>query len=165
MWSAFPHPLSLIMAFTALAVSSFGAYASLTGSRRRFRADVLSANRQRWIETFRDRLAELLAFMNAAQVVKRTSAGSWRGGAGPVKDNPALVDKLEKTFLAIAQIQLLTNAGEATHQALNSAVVVAVDYIQADELHEAELCDCWAEITELGRGIIRKEWSRVKRGV
>lgn len=162
MWSSLSHPLSLI---TAVVIAVMSAYATLAGSHRRFRADVLSANRQRWIDSFRDRLAELLSVMNAAQVIKRSSAGRWRGGAGPVKDNPALADKLEKTFQAIAQIQLLTSAAEPEHRALNRAIATAVGYIQEDDLHEAELSACCDQIIELGRGIIRQAWGRVKRGV
>lgn len=162
MWSSLSHPLSLITAFL---IAGMSAYATLAGSRRRFRADVLSANRQRWIDGFRDRLAELLSVMNAAQVIKRASAGRWRGGAGPVRGNPVLAEKLEKTFLAIAQIQLLTRAADPDHRALNRAIAVAVGHIQADDLHEAELSACWDEIIELGRRIIRQEWGRVKRGV
>lgn len=159
-----PHPLGPITIITALTVSIIGAYATLTSSRRRFSADVLSANRQRWIEAFRDRLAELLGVMNAAQVVKRASAGRWRGGAGPVKGGHILAEKLEKTFLAIAQIQLLTNADEPRHLALNRTIADAVGYLQEDALHEPELSACWDDIIALGRDIIQTEWGRAKRG-
>jgi len=162
MSSLFPYPLGLI---TALLVSVIGAYATLAVARRQFSANVLSTNRHRWIETFRDRIAELLSVMKSAQVIKRTSSGRWRGGAGPVKDNPALADKLEKTFMAIAQIQLLTNATAVEHQALNHAISVAVGYLQDDDLHEVELSARWQEIITLGRCIIRQEWGRVKRGI
>ncbi len=103
--------------------------------------------------------------MNAAQVIKRVSADGWRGGAGPAKDNPALVDKLEKIFLAIAQIQLLTKAADSQHGALNDAISAAVGYLQEDGLHEPELSECRDDIIELGRSIIGQEWGRVKRGV
>lgn len=163
--SLLSFPFGLITAVTALAVSLVSAWASITSSRRRFSADVLSTNRQRWIETFRNQVAELLSVMNAAQVIKRASVDGWRGGAGPAKDNPALIDKLEKIFLAIAQIQLLTKAADLEHGALNGAISTAVRYLQEDGLHEPELSECWDDIIELGRSIIGQEWSRVKRGV
>ena len=159
------YPWSLITAITALAVSFIGACTPLLVARRRFSADVLSANRQRWIDTFRDRLAELLSVMNAAQVIKRGAAGEWRGGAGPARDNPALVDKLEKTFMAIAQIQLLTKPAEPAHQTLNDTISAAVGLLQEEEAHETRLSACLQDIIALGRGIIRDEWARVKRGV
>lgn len=159
------YPWSLITAVTALMVSLIGAFTSQSVARRRFSADVISTNRQRWIETFRDRLSELLSVMKAAQVIKRDQAGDWRGWTGPARENPELIEKLEKCFLAIAQIELLTKAYEQRHQALNDAIAAAVAFLQEDELHDSRLAVCFEEIVALGRGIIRDEWGRVKRGV
>jgi len=161
-----PYPyLSLVTALTALAASILGPFVTLSVARRQFKANVLSTNRQKWIDTFRDRVAELLAVMSAAQVIKRGSTEDWRGGAGPVNDDPALADKLERTFMAVAQIQLLTKALEPEHQALNDAIGAALRHLRDDELWENELSTQLEEITRLGRGIIRQEWARVKRGV
>ncbi|MDB5482969.1 MAG: hypothetical protein JWO83_4022 [Caulobacteraceae bacterium] len=157
--------LSLITALTALVASILGPLVTLSVARHQFRANVLSTNRQKWIDTFRDRLADLLSVMNAAQVIKSASAGPWRGGAGAARDNPELAEKLEKTFMAIAQIQLLTKPLETDHQALNDAIAAAVAYLQDDALLESDLAGRLTEITRLGRGIIRSEWTRVKRGV
>ncbi|MBV8684442.1 MAG: hypothetical protein JO111_16315 [Caulobacteraceae bacterium] len=158
------YPWGAITAVTALAVSLIGAFTSLSVAHRQFKADVLSTNRQRWIDTFRDRLAELISVVNAAQVIKRGHVTDWRGGAGPVMENLTLLDKLEKSFMAIAQIQLLTKTAEPSHQALNEAIAAAVGLLQQDELHEGRLSDHLKEIVSLGRGIIRDEWGRVKRG-
>ena len=51
--------LSLITATTALVASIMSPFVTLSVARRQFRANVISTNRQRWIETFRDRLSEL----------------------------------------------------------------------------------------------------------
>jgi hypothetical protein len=157
--------LSLITALTALVASVLGPLVTLCVARQQFRANVLSTNRQKWIDTFRDRLADMLSVMNAAQVIKSASDDAWRRGAGPARDNPDLAEKLEKTFMAIAQIQLLTKPLEPEHQALNEAIGAAVGYLQDDALSESALSDRLMEITRLGRCIIRSEWARVKRGV
>ena len=158
-------PIALTTALTALVASILGPFVTLTVARHQFKANVLSANRQRWIDTFRDRLAELLSVLNAAQVIKRASVDNWRGGAGPVMENPALMDRLEKAFMAVAQIQLLTKGTEPEHQALNDAIAAALGYLQEDQLWEADLSARTVEISGLGRTIIREEWGRVKRGV
>jgi hypothetical protein len=158
------YPLSLITALTALVASVLGPCVTLAVARRQFRANVISTNRQKWIDTFRDRLAEFLSVMNAAQVIKRASADDWRGAAG-LKDNPVLADKLEKTFLAVGQILLLTKPSDPEHQALNDAIAAAIGYLQEVELREADLSERIGEITNVGRSIIRHEWGRVKRGV
>ena len=155
----------LITALTALAASIFGPAVSLSVARRQFRASVLSTNRQRWIDTFRDRLAELLSLINTAQVIKRTSDADWHGGAGLIQAHEALTDKLQRVYLATAQIRLLTKTAEPSHQALNDAISSALADLRSDELREADLSTRIAEITELGRGIVGHEWERVKRGV
>ena len=58
-------------------------FVTLSVARRQFRANVLSTSRQKWIETFRDRVSELLSLMNAAQVIKRHSIGSWQDTCRP----------------------------------------------------------------------------------
>lgn len=161
---AYPLPL-LISGLTALVASIVGPFVTLSVSRRQFRANVLSTNRQKWIDTFRDRLSELLSHINAAQATKRAATHEWRGGLGPVIADHNFPDKLEKAYRAIAQVQLLTKAEEPAHQALNEAIGAALTYLQADELYEAELSASLMETTKLGRSIIREEWGRVKRGV
>jgi hypothetical protein len=161
----YPVSLSLITALTALLASVLGPIVTFAVARHQFRASVVSTNRQKWIDTFRDRLAELLSVVNAAQVIKRTSADQWRAVAVAVLDNPALAEKIEKAFMAVAQIQLLTKGAEPVHQALNDAIGAAMDHLLDDDLNDREVSDRILEITGIARGIIREEWRRVKRGV
>ena len=158
-------PLSLITATTALVASMMGPFVTLRVARRQFRANVISTNRQKWIDTFRDRLSELLSLMNAAQVIKRQSIESWRGGLGPVQANLGLADKFERAYMALAEIRLLTNAAEPEHQRLNDALAAALAHLQHDEPREGELTASVDDVIALGRTIIRHEWGRVKRGV
>jgi hypothetical protein len=156
---------ALISACTALVASILSPFVTLTVARREFNANVLSANRQKWIDTFRDRLAELLSLLNAAQAAKRASTKDWRHGLGPLAADHVFAEKLEKTYRAMAQIQLLTKAEDAAHQALNDTIDQALCLLREDELLEAELSACLAETSRIGRSIIRGEWERVKRGV
>lgn len=157
--------LSLITATTALVASIMGPLVTLSVARRQFRANVISTNRQKWIETFRDRVSELLSLMNAAQVMKRHSIESWQGGLGPVHANLGLAEKFERAYMALAEIRLMTNASEPEHQHLNDAVATALGHLQHDELRDDELTASVEEVIALGRTIIRHEWGRVKRGV
>jgi hypothetical protein len=157
--------LSLITATTALVASIIGPLVTLSVARRQFRANVLSTNRQRWIETFRDRLSELLSLMNTAHIIKRQSIGSWRGGLGPVQANLGLTDKFERAHMALAEIRLLTNTADPEHQHLNDALAAALAHLQHDDLRDGELTASVEDVIALGRTIIRHEWGRVKRGV
>jgi hypothetical protein len=164
MLSTYPYPLSLITACTALVASIMGPFVTLTVARRQFKANVLSTNRQKWIDALRDRLAEFLSVASAAQMIKRQSAGDWRGGMGPLEAHPDLADRIERAFLAIAQIRLLTKDAEPEHQALNAAVDAALGCLRDDALRDEDLSACIEEISRLGRNIIRHAWGRVKRG-
>lgn len=157
--------LSLITAATALVASIIGPFVTLAVARGQFRASVISTNRQKWIETFRDRVSELLSLMSAAQVLKRHSIESWQGGLGPVHANLALTEKFERAYMALAEIRLLTNVSDAEHRHLNDALAAALAHLQHDELRNDELAASVDEVIALGRVIIRHEWSRVKRGV
>lgn len=157
-------PLSLITATTALVASIMSPFVTLRVARRQFRANVISTNRQKWIETFRSRVSELISLMNAAHVIKRHSVESWRGGLGPVQANLGLTDKFERAYMALAEIRLLTNASDLEHQRLNEALATALAHLQHDELRERELAESVEDVIALGRTIIRQEWGRVKRG-
>lgn len=159
-----PFQISLITATTALVASVMGPLVTLTVARRQFRANVIATNRQKWIDTFRDRVSELLSLMNAAQLIKRHSADAWRGGVGPAA-SLGVTDKFEKAFMALSEVRLLTNDSDPEHQRLNDALAAALAHLQHDELREAELETCVTEVIALGRTIIRHEWGRVKRGV
>ena len=53
-----PLLISLVSACTALVTSVVGPIVTLAVARRQFNANVLSANRQKWIEELRDVLSE-----------------------------------------------------------------------------------------------------------
>ena len=157
--------LSLITAIAALVAAILSPFVSLIVARRQFQANVISTNRQKWIETFRDRVSELLSLMNAAHVIKRHSIESWEGGVGPVHANLGLAEKFERAYKALAEIRLLTNASDPEHQHLNEAIAIALAHLQHADLRDGELTASVEDVIVLGRTIIRHEWSRVKRGV
>lgn len=158
-------PLSLITAITALVASIMGPIVTLKVARRQFRANVISTNRQKWIETFRDHLSELLSLMNAAQIIKRHSLDSWRGGLGPILANLELAEKFERAHMALAEIRLLTSADDPEHGRLNMALAEALSHLQHDEPREDELAASVEDVIARGRTILRDEWARVKLGV
>jgi hypothetical protein len=155
--------ISLLTATTALVASVMGPFVTLAVARRQFRANVISTNRQKWIDTFRDRVSELLSLMNAAQLIKRDTAEAWRGGLGPAA-SLGITDKFERAFMALSEVRLLTKESDPEHQRLNEALATALAHLQHDELRDAQIDACIDDIVALGRTIIRHEWSRVKRG-
>ena len=101
--------LSLISACTALVASIAGPFVALIVAKRNFNATVLSANRQKWIESLRDMLAELISLLIAALVVKAKWKDKWDRGRGALIGEPALLEKVERLVLAQTKIRLLLN--------------------------------------------------------
>jgi len=159
-----PLFISLVSACTALVASVAGPLVTLTVARRQFNANVLSANRQKWIETLRDMLAELISLLVAAMVIKSDWKDKWDQGRGVIARNPELLDKLERIVLVQWRIRLLINPTEADHQELYRGIETAFKRIQSEESHDSETEVDIENITRLAQVILKREWQRVKRG-
>jgi hypothetical protein len=160
----FSSAISLISASTALVASVVGPVITLTVARRQFNATVISSNRQKWSETLRDTLAELLALIRAALVVKSNWKDKWDHGRGPLSTDPAMLEKFERIALAESKIELLMNPIDADHQSLNAAIETAISRLRAEESLETETERDIRTITALGQTILKREWQRVKTG-
>jgi hypothetical protein len=159
-----PAILSLISACTALVASIAGPFVTLLVAKRNFNATVLSANRQKWIESLRETLSELISLLIAALVVKEKWKGNWHGGRGALIAEPALLDKVQRMVLAQTKIRLMLNPGEADHQRLYRALDAARKRLQSEESQEADTEADIEAITKLAQAILKREWMRVKHG-
>ena len=159
-----PLTISVISACTALVASIAGPFVTLSVARRQFNATVLSANRQKWIDSLRDLLAELLSLMVSALVVRSQWKENWNKGRGAIESDPALLRKLERMVLLDCKIRLLTNPAEPDHQRLCRAIEVAFSRLQANESAEEDTQQDIRTITELAQSILKREWLRVKHG-
>ncbi len=156
--------LSLISACTALVASIAGPFVTLIVAKRNFNATVLSANRQKWIESLRDMLAELISLLIAALVVKAKWKDKWDRGRGAVTADPLLLEKVQRLVLAQTKIRLLLNPGEADHQHLFKAIDTATKRLQSDTSLESETEADIETIAKLAQAILKREWLRVKHG-
>ena len=158
--------LSFVSACTALVASIVGPFVTLSVAKRQFSANVLSANRQKWIETLRDTLAEFISLLVAAIVVKANWKESWEQGRAPVAADRALLVEVERMVLSQYKIRLLINPNESDHVKLYQSIDAAMRRIRFEKAatdqeteHDIE------EITRLAQGILKREWQRVKRGI
>jgi nucleotide-binding universal stress UspA family protein len=156
--------LSLISACTALVASIAGPFVTLIVAKRNFNATVLSANRQKWIESLRDTLAELISLLIAALFLKEKWKGKWDRGRGALIAEPALLDKVQSLVLAQSKVRLLLNPTEADHQHLYRAIESASKRLQSEEALESETEADIETITTLAQTILKREWQRVKHG-
>jgi len=141
-----------------------GTIITLTFARRQFSATVISANRQKRIETLRDTLAELIALVRAALVVESKWKDKWDHGRGPLNADPAMLEKFEHIILAQSKIELLINPIDADHQRLDETIETAISRLRVEESLEAETQHDIRAITGLGQTILKREWQRVKIG-
>ena len=156
--------ISLVSACTALVASVVGPIVTLSVARRQFNANVLSANRQKWIETLRDLLAELISLLVAALVIKSRWKDKWDKGLGLINTDRAFLAKLERIVLVQWKIRLLINPTESDHRELYETIATALKRLQSEKSHDAETETDIESITKLGQLILKREWERVKRG-
>ena len=156
--------ISLVSVGTALVASVAGPLVALRVARRQFCATVLSANRQQWANGLRDLLAELMSQLAVVAVLRDGWKGDGHNGLGPVRQDPALLAKVERLVLVHWKIRLLLNPTEADHRELWRLIDAALDRIRSETATEAEVRADIEKISQQARGILKREWERVKQG-
>lgn len=159
-----PALVSLVSVATALTASLFGPLVALYVARAQIRATVRSANRQRWIDEFRDTVAAFCGQVAAATQLRDTLLAEGRvrvqaGGDG--------LERFERVVATSAKIRLLVNPTDPDHRNL----VAAVDALLAlfasappGEDIQARARSMALAITDMSLAVIRREWACVLRG-
>jgi hypothetical protein len=155
--------ISLVSAATALVASIIGPVVTLSVAKRQFNATVLSANRQKWIETLRDAVAGLVSLLVTAMVVKSRWEQNWNRGRAALTD-PALMEKLQQMVQTQFRIRLLLNPTEPDHVRLQQAIDAALKRLRSEESSDADMEADIETITSLTQAILKREWQRVKQG-
>jgi len=157
------NTLTLVSACTALVASIAGPVVQLVIARRQIGANLISANRQKWIEALRDHVAEVISLLSTGAFVKLAIA---RKDSGVTPGNVALLDKIQRLLLVRNKIVLLINPGEADHKALLDAIERPFARLWQEgepDVIAAVEADI-AAITGHAQTILKREWIRVKRG-
>ena len=156
--------VGLVSACTALVASIVGPVVALAVARRQFNATVISSGRQKWIEAMRDALAELVALISSALIVKSNWKEKWESGRGPLNSDPVLLDKFEHIVRAETKIHLLITPTDPDHQRLVEAIEDAIQRLRLEESQDAATERDIRAITALAQAIFRRGWERVKEG-
>jgi hypothetical protein len=159
---------TLIIAFaSACAVflsACVAAFASYRVNSRDIRAKIVSASRQKWIDTIQDLLAELMSYALSVAILKLQIKD--RDPVSAVATSPLLLEKIQHVELVKNKIALLLDPDKPEHAALFEAVNIAYRRVVSRE-HFDILDDLPADtalITERARLIAKAVWERVKRG-
>src|SRR5438309_9272887 len=97
--------IAFVTACTALISAVVGPAVSYVVARRQIRASVISNNRERWTEALRDSVAEYVALLLSASMVKQTMR---EDPLKTVTEDRALLQIVERIILVKNKIMLMT---------------------------------------------------------
>ena len=157
-----PILVAAISASSALFGVCLGSICSYFISRQQIKATVLSGNRQQWINTLRDCIADIQTNAKIA-IVEADLANHEQTSAVANLDNHD--EAMKKIHLIANKIALLINPYETDHSELLSSInklkTHCIDGDPGDRKTEETL---QASITTIGQKILKREWGRVKKG-
>jgi len=159
-----PLTVTVITVCAALFSAALGAFVSLKANERKIKAEVITANRQKWSETLRNLLAEMMSVSYSVAIVKRqiTTADP----VAAVAADRLLLDKLEHVALVKNKIKLMLNPVKEDHCPLLDTVNQTYQHlVSRDEFDVIDrLHDDIELMTEQAQKLLRREWQRVKQG-
>jgi len=154
--------VALVSATTALVSAIVGPFVSFFIARRQIRATVISNNRERWIESLRDSVAEYVGLLLTAAMVKQAiTEPTWDA----LRDDHDLRQIVERIVIVKNRILLITNPNDAQYAKLCGLIQQTYEALAAERTPTVDDLRSRAEaITVAGREVLRLDWARVKRG-
>ena len=157
-------PLSLVSAFTALVASIAGPFVTLYVARTQMRVTVRSAYRQRWIEEFRELIAQLCSDIAIAVQNREAMIKDGRVVIGAERD---LLGNFGKLVYTANKIRLMVDPLEREHQKFIASIEALLTLFRMGP-EEGDLQTAGQaiaqEIVALTVAIVRREWARVRKG-
>ena len=158
-----PQWITLVFAANAMIASIAGPLVSTRIARIEFKANVLSVNRQKWIEAMCDLAASLNSQLLIAAALRRTLEEPT--GIVIARDSE-LLKRVENLLRTVSKIELMLNPLEKDHQQLKALMSGAVDHLRPPP-PEANIEECIEaisrDIIQLSQAVLKREWVRVKR--
>ena len=153
--------ITFVTACSALVSAAAGPVVSVIVSTRQIRASLVSNNREQWTVTLRDSLAEYVALVVSTAILQEAQQ---KAAVIAVRDDPQLASLAERIAQAKNRILLMVNPLEPDHSQLCLLVEQAYRLLLEGNGSLKAAGDCADAITSAGRGVLRHEWARVKRG-
>jgi hypothetical protein len=151
-----------ITALAAIVGVVIGSIVSLLIARQQFKATVISANRQQWINTLRDCIADFQTKTKIALVETSLALNNETAVASNVKDHD---EALKGMRFLVNKTALLLNPNETDHSELILLFKQLEDHcINGDPNERTKEEKLQDSITSIGQKILKREWERVKRG-
>jgi hypothetical protein len=149
--------IELLPAITSLGGVVVAAVVAVLVARQQFRGNVLSKNRQEWINKLRELLAEYDAILYDI-------LANFRFGTA-LKSKEEGVSTIMKANLIRCQIKLFINPNEVDHVALLDLISKLYNAASSqDDKQMKEFTKLEDEYVALAQRILKREWERVKKG-
>ena len=149
--------LSDIVSVGALGVAFLALFIAPIVNARISRRQVIAPMRQAWINSLRDKLAEILSIVSVARfdIVSSIDAST------ETRDRSLNADRLryERLVFLVASIELHINSRESDHQSL----VVLLKEISQGYHDNNDVEPRVAELVELSQKILSDEWKATKK--
>ena len=149
-----------VSALTALAAVIIGPLASIYVTKyvtkRQIHASVVSLNRQKWIDSLRDQLANLITDLRLL--------GLHRGINLIAKEE--YEERLQRILLSEIKINLFLNSNEADHKSLSDTIRSVIETIfGGNEIEKRRVAsELLPVIVQQSQSILKREWQSVKDG-
>jgi len=157
-----PAVVGLVSAVTALVASIVGPLTTLHIGRSQIRAAVLSANRQKWIDGFRDLVS---SFSGQVAVVAHLHQTLIRDGRLSVAHDPEVLKQFERLVATFTKIKLMTNPADGIQVDLLAKMQAILTEVRSPSETPDFTLDVEAQVAEIAtltQTILRREWERVK---
>jgi formyltetrahydrofolate hydrolase len=159
-----PALVGVVSALTALIASIAGPMVTIYATRTQIRATVRSANRQRWIDEFRDTMAH---FCSELAIAVQGRQKLVRDGQIVIQTESEFLHSFGRLIYTANKIRLMINPLESEHQELIQIIeglFVRFRTAPADQDLQAEGLEIVKQIVTMSLTIIRREWLLVQRG-
>jgi hypothetical protein len=156
--------VSFVVACTALVTATLAPLVTLRSSPRQFNASVLSANREKWMASLREALAELAALVATLAQHKQRLHGKWPEDRVVLASDSELAAKYERLVWLFWNIRLLINPDEPAHGTLCDRIDDVVFRLRDGDTSVTVTQRDIDAIVSAARPVLRTAWRRVKLG-
>jgi hypothetical protein len=157
-----PGLVGLVSAATALVASFAGPITTLHIGRLQIRASVLSVNRQKWIDSFREAVATFCSQVAASVHLREKFV---RDGRVHVSSEAEVIGRFEALIFTLAKIRLLVDPDDHLQRRMLALMQEQIDTLRTtarDSDITPQIEATGAQIIEVSVVILRREWVRVK---
>jgi hypothetical protein len=157
-----PMTITFLTASTALIAGIASPIVSISVARQQFKTSVIANNRERWIESLREAMAEYIAMVTSISLIASHTKVPSTQLAGA---DAEFLRTAERIVFMRSKILLMLDPKKAPHRDLCETVDAVHRVLAENRVLELEQWRAHLDaITLAGHVVLDAEWDRVKRG-